>query len=183
VTIEDEIDFATGRATGKKTVNVLPFETVTVALPDEVCDRFYFYHDGLLEIAAASGNDDVDGNYGRFAEKAFRIALLLASVEGASRIELRHWTRAQQITERWRAGLHSLIEQLSQPEPSAAVDNEEKIFEHVRKLGGATANEVSRYIKHLSSGEIAQYMASMATAGRLKPDTTTRKGTLRYVIV
>ncbi len=66
---------------------------------DEAYEAYYRYHDGLEDLAAASDNEYLDGNYGRFAEKALRVALLLASVQGAEAIGLRHWARAQEIAE------------------------------------------------------------------------------------
>ena len=85
-------------------------------------------------LAAASPHDDLDANYARFGEKALRVALLLASVSNHPRVELRHWARAQEITERWRAGLHTAFGLVNEDEPSRAEQAEEKVADVVRRL-------------------------------------------------
>lgn len=53
----------------------------------------------------------LQGTYARFAERAMKIAMLLAVLDAEALpvvIELRHWARAQQIVERHRALLHRL---------------------------------------------------------------------------
>jgi hypothetical protein len=54
------------------------------------------------------------------AVQAVKIAIILAALDWAENyslnvpvIELRHWVRAQQIAERWRASLHRLLADLS----------------------------------------------------------------------
>lgn len=180
VRIEQEED-AEGKPTGKASVYVTVCPPVTYDYTDRVCDAFYNYHDALNDLVVPNGNEDLDGNYSRFAEKAFRIALLLASVENARQIEIRHWARAQQITEEWRAGLHTLIAQLNQRIPSKKANDEERILKTVARLGRATPAEVQRYVPDLSSGEVAALMQGMEASGLLRAETTTHKGTIRYV--
>ncbi len=102
------------------------FDVNVAAQPPQVCtlgagvrDAFYRYYTALRSLAAASDNTDLDANYTRFAEKALRVAILLASLDdrGAGPafsgvIELRHWARGQAIAERWRQSLHNLYMQI-----------------------------------------------------------------------
>jgi hypothetical protein len=77
-----------------------------------VFDAFYAYRGALKAVTRTLELDDLDPSYSRFPMKAMRVALLFASLEGSMHIEMRHWARAQAITERWRANLHNLIDQL-----------------------------------------------------------------------
>lgn len=179
VAVDDETD-ATGKRTGKQIVTVIPVAPVVYEVADTVGDAFYAYHDALTDLIGASGNQDLDGNYARFAEKAFRVALLLASVEEATKVEMRHWARAQEITERWRASLHCLIEHLNRNVPSKKANDEERIAKTVQRLNEATPAEVQRCLPDLSSGEIAAVMQGMTLAGILTQKRTTHKGTPVY---
>ncbi len=109
------------------------FDVNVAARPPQVCmlgarvrEAFYRYYDGLRGLAAASDNTDLDANYTRFAKKALRVAILLASLDdrGAGPvfsgvIELRHWARSQAIAERWRQSLHNLYMQLNAEQDEA----------------------------------------------------------------
>lgn len=181
IEIDDEID-VNGKKTGKQMLTILPTAPIVYDVADQVQDAFYNYHDALTDLLTASGNQDLDGNYARFAEKAFRIALLLASVEDAAQVEMRHWARAQEITERWRTSLHCLIDQLNTSAPSKRASDEERIAKLVTKLKKATPAEVQRYFPDLGSSEIAALMQGMTLAGNLTQVDTTRKGTPVYSI-
>jgi hypothetical protein len=164
------------------------FDVTVTAQPPEVCslaadvrEAFYAYHDGLVGIAAVSDNADLDGNYSRFAEKALRVAILLASLENHGKIEMRHWARAQSIAERWRASLHNLYRTLNLAQ-SEAVRNEDRVTDLVRRLGLATATDVRRYASDLATTEIATILDRLARAGMLRVAEKTRKGTLRYAM-
>ena len=147
-----------------------------------VVDRFYAYHDALLELVHESGQTDLDASYARFAEKALRVAMLLASLENYGRIELRHWARAQQVTEHWRRSLHHLYEQINEASPGGEAEEEEKVIATVRKLGGATPNDVVHWVRNLSRSAAKLRLDGLAHAGLLTIQTT-RKGTPRYVLV
>ncbi len=56
------------------------YHPTTCILGEGVLDAFYQYHDALLDIAQGSWRTDLDGNYARFAEKALRVSMLLASL-------------------------------------------------------------------------------------------------------
>ena len=50
----------------------------------------------------------------------------------------------------------------------------------VRRLGAATATDVRRYARDLSTGDAADLLARLARAGVLQITETTHKGTPRY---
>lgn len=125
VTIEESVD-ANGKPTGGYQVTVTPVTALTCHMENAVEDAFYAYHNGLRRLVTESENTDLDSSYTRFAEKALRIAMLLSSLENDGRIELRHWWRGQEITERWRRDLHHLISQVTQSVEVA----EERSLEH-----------------------------------------------------
>ncbi len=148
-------------------------------LGEGVVDQFYTYNDALLRIVHESQQTDLDASYARLAEKALRVAMLLASLENQARIEIRHWARAQQIAEHWRASLHHLYEQISEPKQDEDAEIEERILTTVRKLGSATPNDIVHYVRGLSRSAAKLHLDGLATAGLLSSEST-RKGTPRY---
>jgi hypothetical protein len=179
ITLVDLLD-KKKKPTGNKRVEVLRIPPVELSITSEVEDAFYTYHDGLLDSISNPKNFDLDGNYARMAEKALRIALLLSSVNGKEEIELPEWYRAQEITERWRMGLHEAYSQINQPPPSRERENEDAILAIMKKLDKATAADVARYSRSLSSNEAGQILDNLVNVGILKVVETTRKGTKRY---
>jgi hypothetical protein len=102
-----------------------------------VREAYYQYHDALINAAEEMDEHDFDSSYARFAEKAIRIATLLASIEQkGTNIELWHWARAQRITERWRRGLHTLVNQLqTNIEYEEDHKNEQRILAFLERAG------------------------------------------------
>jgi hypothetical protein len=147
---------------------------------DGVYEAFYDYHDGLLDILERSNNTDLDGNYTRFAEKALRVSMLLASLENNNRIELSHWARAQQIAERWRVGLHAIYTQVNEPDISEREQQEEKVLKVLQRHGKLTAARVADYIRGMSTADVAQVCEGLASSGLLEPTETGR--TIYYEI-
>lgn len=143
-------------------------------------DAFYRYHDALTQLITEGGNPDWDGNYSRFAEKALRVASLLASMENHGLIELRHWARGQAVAERWRAGLHHVYAAVNSSAASPQVLAEEKILRIVRKLGQATVRDVLSNARDLTSLACSTTMEAMAKVGVLEVVRKTRIGTPVY---
>jgi len=178
-----EIEDDKGKPTGERAVSAahLP-QRICQADPD-VIEALYAYQDGLLDVTDGWETHDLDGNYARFAEKALRIALLLASLENGGRVELRHFARAQGITEGWRASLHELYAQVNRAEPSEVRETEDRAVQIVEKLQAQrppTAADVARYIWGASSGEVVNVLDGLVAAGRLAVAERTQKGTRRY---
>ena len=179
VDVVQRID-AEGKPTDEFNVTVTARPPQDCQLGTGVFERFYAYHDALTALAAASDNADLDGNYSRFAEKALRVAMLIASFENAGRIELCHWARAQTIAERWRESLHNLYRTMNSNQDEAG-RVEDQIAETVKRLGakGATPTVVRRYVRNVSTTEAATILDRLTKAGVLRSEKT-RKGTMRY---
>ena len=162
-------------------VEVGPFPQTTLAISDAVFDASYRYFDALMDIAERSTLDDLDGCLGRFHVKALRVALLFASFEGSATIELRHWARAQEIAERWRLYTYRAYEQVTTLDWSEEAQIQDDILDRIRKLEAATAVDLGRYIKSLSTPEIADRCDRMVGVGLLEFEET-RKHTKRYFL-
>jgi len=173
VSVDAEFD-AAGKRIGEFTVDRQPYSPVVCAVDDDVLEAFYTYHDALASLAAARQEEDLDGNYARFAEKALRIAVLLGSLANDNHIEIRHWARAQQIAEDWRAGLHALVVEINQPGPSQSERLEDRLLCIVQKLGKPTANEVSKYLRGVSAADAARLLDGLAAAGAVEVIRTSR---------
>ncbi len=182
VTVAKELD-DDGKPTSQYRAEVIPVPFEPCELAPDVIEAFYSYHDGLCELIDDSQVPDLDGNYSRFAEKALRVALLLASLDNAGRVELPQWARAQGIAESWRAGLHSLYAQANEPEPSEEAAQEEKVLQIVSKLGDPTAAQVARYMWGASSKEVAGILEGLVIAGTLERRHGQRKGVKRYALL
>ena len=72
------------------------------------------YYQALVQMDMDYDMDPrLNASYVRFPDQALKISMLLASLENDGKMEMRHWARGQQITERWRSNLHELLSQLS----------------------------------------------------------------------
>ena len=98
---------------GKRVEIVKPLPPKHLRISCEAYEAYYAYHNAFRFIISNNQNFDLDGNYARFPEKALRIAALFASLDKSESIELKHWAKAQSITERWRIGLHELYQQVT----------------------------------------------------------------------
>lgn len=161
-----------------------PYTYPPLSIAPDVFEAFYVYQDGLLDALDNSETHDFDGSYGRFAEKALRVAMLQASVSNCDTVELRHWARAQEMTERWRAGLHSLYAQVNAPAASEEAKREDKAVQLIRKLGTPTAAEVGRYMWGVSGKEAVNLLEGLVMAGVLQHvEGGSRKKVIRYALV
>jgi hypothetical protein len=144
-----------------------------------VLDAYYAYLFALQDLTAAHPEmHDLDGNYSRLPEKALRIAALLASLEHEGHLQRRHWARAQAITERWRASLHALVDQLGERAPSQAAQHEERILHLVEQRGQVTIRELRQFLHLVDSGQLRATLESLTRAGILEAIPTQQ--TVRY---
>lgn len=98
---------------GKQVLKFEPLPPEHLKISEETFEAFYEYHNALRIMIWKRQNQDLDGNYARFPEKALRIAALFACFGNSDTIELKHWAKAQAITERWRVGLHEMYAQVT----------------------------------------------------------------------
>jgi hypothetical protein len=158
-----------GKKTGEYRVTRDPLPVRRCTIDKAVRDALYRYRRTLRRMVADSSQEDIDGNYGRFSTLALRMAGLFASLENDGHIQMRHWARAQTITERMRASLHRLIEQVNEDAtPTPAAQQEEKLlraFDAVARAGKkATAREIGRYAR-ISTDQAQLALASLELSG------------------
>jgi hypothetical protein len=136
----------------------------------------------LLDLIARNTATDMDGNYVHFADKALRIALLLASLQGQEQIHLGQWWRAQRIAEDWRANLHALYDELQQFGAwsgwSQTASMEERILSVLQRYPASTAREVAQRIRGLTPAQARLILGELAEAGRVT--ILDGLGTIRY---
>jgi len=157
-----------GEPVGGYRVEVTPLEPEVCTLGATVFERFYGYHNALLDLALAMNLHDLDGSYVRFSEKALRVAMLLASLENKGVIELRHWAKAQEITEAWRLRLHRLYEQINRAEAPLEQQLMEKILRQIALHGPLTARELTQRIWDLPAELAKSLLAELVGAGELE---------------
>lgn len=164
----------------KRPALVMPPPPLQCTLGPGVYEAYYAYYESLRQLLAGTTVTDLDGNYARLAAKALRVAMLLAAFDNGGRIELAHWVRAQTITERWRADLHTLFDQVNEAEPSSGQQQEEKVLHVVRKLQtrrAPTAADVSRFLRGMGSAEAKKVLDGLVSAGVLQAVPTPRGAT------
>lgn len=160
-----------GKGSGKFDLFVEAPSPRQCVLGEGVRDAFYRYDDALFDIVEQSDNHDLDGNYSRMSEKALRVAMLLGSLENGERIEIRHWARAQQIAERWRADLHSLYNDVNGSEQSKGEEVEGKIMKLIVDKGGdkgLTKREIHRGVRGVDSNSAGVILQSMVNGELLE---------------
>jgi hypothetical protein len=125
-------------------------------------------------------DDELQGSYTRFAIQCLKVAMLLATMDAEQlpvRVALRHWARAQQIVEGWRASLHELRRQ------GIATDEERLAHKPLARLdavrpAGKTARELSQEL-HQASAVLLQVLNLLLDAGQGAKTSAERK-TLWY---
>jgi hypothetical protein len=144
-----------------------------------VKDAYYYYRSALLKLLSKISTPDFDGNYGRFPEKALRVAALFASKDGNSSIKMKNWAKAQGIVERWRRNLHDVYRQVNaeggKQRSLTACDKVKKaIFEKVNP----TKREIEQYTG-LSAEEVEQILDQLIAEGSVIPKKSGK--TVRYL--
>jgi len=150
----------------------------TLKMTKLVRKAYEAYDNALLDIMVDSYNTDLDGNYVRLPEKALRIAVLLASLSGSNVVQPKHWAKAQDITERWREGLHELYSQINDP-TSERQKLEERLLYQVKKNKGFTMNTARQYFPNVSASDVLTVLDPLVENGILE-ETTNRKGYVNF---
>jgi uncharacterized protein DUF3987 len=152
-----------------------------IKMTKRVRSAYEAYDNALMDLMEVNLNHDLDGNYAKLPERTMRVAVLLASVSGSEVVELKHWARAQEITERWRGGLHELYQQVNDPGLSQTQKLEERILSLVEKHHGFTMNTARQYFPRIPAKEVASVLDGLVDEGMLS-QVSTRKGTVKFVV-
>ena len=166
-----------GQPTGeyRPMVNVPAPQLLTIA-PDAYA-AFYHYNDAMTQIVwekFQEGNFPLAPSYASLPTAALRVAMLLASVEGFSEIQFRHWAKGQHVAERWRESLHNLFEQVEQPQADPLAAKVDKVFRAVqdewRRAGTPriSVGYITRRMRSLPKTEVMDLLGSLAIRRLIK---------------
>lgn len=167
-TVEAKVD-KKGNPTGAWKTETRAVEPTVLEIAPDVLTAYQMYNTALMSLVLDKTIEaDLSGCYGRFHEKALRVAILLASFSGASRIELPHWAYAQEVVESWRAMLHQVLVVAAASEPMSREQIlEEKMAGLLHAHGAMTARQIQQHVYRCTSKELQQALASMVQVGRL----------------
>jgi hypothetical protein len=140
----------------------------SLALDPEVKDAYYYYRSALLKLLSKISTPDFDGNYGRFPEKALRVAALFASKDGNSSIKMKNWAKAQGIVERWRRNLHETYRQVNQENGKQnSLTSRDKVKRAIIEKVNPTKREIEQFTG-LSAAEVKQIIDKLIAEGSVK---------------
>lgn len=127
------------------------------------------YYQALVKMSIDYNLDArLNSNYIRLPDMTLKIAMLLASVEGCTHIQMKHWARGQQITERWRANLHELLNQLSSGSIGGLGEIEDKVLDAIAKIGkmvnARTISQQSVFLRSLGVPKVRDACVELAVA-------------------
>lgn len=128
-------------------------------IPRDVWKRWDKYHEAMFELIQKKAvPEKLSACYGRLHEKAIKIAMLLAASDWAKMakgnrlvIQPVHWSRAQGITEGYRASLHRIIEDASMPVETEDDELIEKIIGRVKSGRRNSRRELTQDL-HVRAG-------------------------------
>jgi hypothetical protein len=137
----------------------LPPPAIEAKVAPEVKKRWDKYHAAMFEIIRKkSAPEKLHACYGRFHEKAIKIAMLLAASDWVRMkkgnplvIQSQHWARAQEITEGYRASLHRMIEEASTPIENEDDELVEKIVTRLQSSARNSRRELAIDL-HMQTG-------------------------------
>jgi hypothetical protein len=175
-----------GKPTGRyQVIPTQPHRDTTYVLSPDVRTAFYAYDDAMHHLMSQTKNEDLDGSYARFPMKALRIAALLASLhDDATKHTIwpAQWYRGQQIVERWRHDLHTLMRQVNeQDETTREGKGEQRVIAVLKKHGELSAIEMHRWTK-LAHTNILQHLTVLQEAGVVRMTDTGRTKKYQYAL-
>jgi len=133
----EEIKEESGKRTGEWKGSISNFPQHTMLLDTATYDAYETYNDALMDVTQAGDvPPDLSPWYSRAHEKALRVAMLLASIEGHDTITLPYWQEAQCLVEDWRTNLHELVGTLASDGPPTRQTRRRLKLE--RRADGAT---------------------------------------------
>lgn len=128
------------------------------------------YHKTLRVGFDGKIEDSKAASYGRLGIVAYKVALLLATVDSPTpqiRVEDRHAYAAQLIVERWRESLHRLDKQVNH---SRSGDLHDKLLRYIENFGetGVTLREIMRDFNLETRAKAMDKLQVIAEAGLIE---------------
>jgi hypothetical protein len=129
-----------------------PPPAIEAKITPELKNRWDKYHEAMFSLINRKAiPEKLYASYGRFPEKAIKIAMLLAVSDWVRMakgnplvIHPVHWFRAQEITEGYRASLHRMIEDASMPVENEDDDFVEKIISRLQTSARNSRRELAQ---------------------------------------
>ena len=173
---------AGGKPTGKYQLEREPHPRHILALSTAVLEAYYTYNGALLDlIIAGDAPPDLNACYGRYHDKALRIAMLLASFAGQDTIEMPQWAYAQDLTEQWRLMLHQAVALADSGLPLTRDEQlEAKVTSQLGRHGPMTLRELTHNIRGFSSREITAVVQAFLRTGSIETRATAQ--TIYYAL-
>ena len=183
-TVEQIID-ASNRPTNKWRRVVGNWTCTQLGFSAEARHAYRAYGHALLHLVQQDKvPEHFASSYGRYAEKAVRIAMLLASCADTSNhptVTLEHWAYAQRVTERWRAMLHEVVEMIEHSQPLSRDERiEQRVLYLLSSHGAQSAREIRRHVHGASSGDVLKALEHLVAIGTIRSVIQGQK-TLFYV--
>lgn len=158
-------------------------------LGNGVFEAYSNYVKAMRRLVTNSTNTDLDGSYTRLPLKALRVAMLIASLENAGYIDLRHWAWAQEYTEELRVYLHRVYATVTSGSPSQEVLGENRIISTIRNFMASekqypTAREIGQRV-HMTTKKVQETLTALMRAGiveELEPAQSGRRRGAAYMV-
>jgi Protein of unknown function (DUF3987) len=146
-----------------------PLKVQTIDIPDDVMDAFYNYYDFFEDLIDEDRCPSLlAANYDRLAGMALRIALLFASFSNGGKLEMKHWAKAQTITECMRQSLHHLLAQINEPKVSEEAQvKEQNVIRVVGERGELTEREIAQF-SHVDREDVKRILWDLVPDGVLE---------------
>lgn len=164
-----------GDANGKYKIIRDALPETPCSITDEAHAAWKRYRSALKRLKRTFPHKDFHGSYARLPETALRIALLMASLSNNNKIEMKHWSRAQELAEVLRRNLHELYALVNQPiaPESEKATVEQEVEHHLRLHGPLTLNTLrNSYMKKRSVKEIEEALKGLKRIGRVQEFST-----------
>jgi hypothetical protein len=159
---------AKGKLTGEWTAASTPLPCHALGMADDVLEAYHRYNESLLQLVInGDAATDLEASYGRLHDKALRISMLLTSFAGEETITLPIWAYAQEVTERWRVMLHTVIATIAGSQPLTREEELEQKIEHLLATEGPKTGRELQQRLHVASRDCALLLASMVKLERL----------------
>lgn len=133
--------------------------SIEVKITSDVKRRWDRYHEAMFEmINKKMVPEKLSACYGRFHEKAIKIAMLLAVSDWVRmakgnplEIKSHHWFRAQELTEIYRASLHRMVADASMPGETEDDELVEKVINRLKSSSRNSRRELAQDL-HMQTG-------------------------------
>lgn len=141
----------------------------TAEIPADVWQAFQNYSDALTVMCNQQDTygipKDLHGCYGRMAEKAMRIAHLLAWMESEGKLDMRHWAAAQNIVEGWRNSMHEFYFQTVDVSVTVEKKHEEQLTRVLERKGGWANLAELRQQTGVSTEQLTKMLLALQESG------------------